>query len=33
MDTETLACLNRLAPDLMADLRQRAAVMERISAL
>ena len=33
MDTETLACLCRLAPDLMEDMRQRAAVMERISAL
>ncbi|MBO4886152.1 MAG: hypothetical protein J5602_12640, partial [Clostridia bacterium] len=33
MDSETLVCLCRLAPDLMEDMRQRAAVMERISAL
>ncbi len=33
METETLDCLSRLAPDLMEDMRQRAAVLERISAL
>ena len=33
MESETLACLCRLAPDLMEDIRQRAAVMERIAAL